>query len=79
MVSGTESAVGGLTERHRRELRVHCYRMPTAASYRRRRGDTEFRAFKFDVQCTPGAQRANRPEAARRMPVPWGTRPITDV
>ena len=24
-------------------------RMPTAASYLRRRGDTEFRAFKFDV------------------------------
>ena len=24
-------------------------RMPTAASYRRRRGDPEFRAFKFDV------------------------------
>jgi hypothetical protein len=24
-------------------------RMPTAASYLRRRGDSEFRAFKFDV------------------------------
>ena len=29
-------------ERHRRELHVHCYRM-------RAPGDTEYRAFKFDV------------------------------
>jgi hypothetical protein len=58
-----EPAFDALAQRHRRELHVHCYRrdgdwrlvpttanrMPTAASYLRRPGDTEFRAFKFDV------------------------------
>jgi RNA polymerase sigma-70 factor (ECF subfamily) len=57
-----ETAFASLTERHRRELHLHCYRMrdwrlvptmanrmPTAASYLRAPGDTAFRAFKLDV------------------------------
>ncbi len=48
-IAGDAPAFAALSERHRRELHVHCYRMPAAASYLRRPGDSEFRAFKLDV------------------------------
>ena len=46
-------------------------RMPTAASYLRREGDTEFRAFKFDVlRIEDGEDRRDhhlRPVAVRHV------------
>ena len=48
-------------------------RMPTAASYLRRPGDTEFRAFKFDVLRIEGGRHRGDHDV-RRRPVP-GVRP----
>lgn len=45
----SEAAFASLADRHRREIHVHCYRLPAAASYLRRPGDSAFRAFKLDV------------------------------
>jgi RNA polymerase sigma-70 factor (ECF subfamily) len=44
-----ENAFGPARDGDWRLVPTAANRMPTAASYLRRRGDTEFRAFKFDV------------------------------
>ena len=44
-----EQAFGEEREGDWRLVPTRANRMPTAASYLRRRGDSEFRAFKFDV------------------------------
>ena len=44
-----ESAFGEDRDGDWRLVPTHANRMPTAASYLRREGDSEFRAFKFDV------------------------------
>ena len=44
-----ERAFGGERDGDWRLVPTAANRMPTAASYLRRPGDTEFRAFKFDV------------------------------
>ena len=44
-----ERAFGEDRARDWRQVPTRANRMPTAASYLRRTGDSEFRAFKFDV------------------------------
>ena len=52
-------------------------RMPTAASYLRRPGDSEFRAFKFDVlRIEDGADRGDHDVRRRAVP---GVRPTADA
>ena len=52
--AGLESALGKEREGDWRLVPTQANRMPTAASYLRRRGDSEFRAHKLDVLRTEG-------------------------